>query len=228
MFGLLFPLFPTERFQGKIQSNGGVMVKPIKPVNNNVQEQITLEEARLHLRLDATGSPPTHPDDDLVDALITAARESAQIYTGVAIASQTYQLALDAFPAADIQLDVWPVSSITSITYVDQNGATQTLASTEYGLDEYNRPSHIHLKYQKAWPSTRAQPNAVLITFVAGFTDHISPNTYPTPLSIKQAMLLTIGHLYANREAINVGNIVTEIPLGATYLLTQHRINLGV
>ena len=204
------------------------MAKPIKPIGTNVQEQITLAEARLHLRLDATGSPATHPDDSLVEALITASRQSAEIYTGLAIASQSYQLALDAFPDADIALEVWPVSSVTSITYVDVAGATQTLAATEYELDQYERPAHIHLKYQKTWPSTRTQHNAVLITFVAGFTNGMSPNTYPTPLSIKQAMLLTIGHLYANREAINVGNIVTEIPLGATYLLTQHRINLGV
>lgn len=204
------------------------MAKPLKPIHGNIQEPISIEDARLHLRLDATGSPPTHPDDALVEALITAARESAEIYTGLAIASQTYQLALDAFPEGDIELDIWPVSSITSITYVDEAGATQTLATTEYELDEYHRPSHIHLKYQKSWPKTRTQHNAVLITLVAGFTDHLSPNTYPTPLSIKQAMLLTIGHLYANREAINVGNIVTEVPLGATYLLTQHRILLGV
>ncbi len=205
------------------------MIKPIRPVHGTVHEPVSLEEARLHLRLDATGSPPSHPDDSLVEAIIIAARLSAQKYTGLVIASQTYQLALDAFPEGGISLETWPVSSITSITYVDEAGATQTLAATEYELDTFVVPAMAQLKYQKSWPKTRAQHNAVIVTFVAGFTNNqVSPNDNPTPESIKQAMLLTIGHLYANREAINVGNIVTEVPLGATYLLTQYRINLGV
>ncbi len=37
------------------------------------------------------------------------------------------------------------------------------------------------------------------------------------------AMLLLIGHWYANREAVNVGNITSELPLGVEALLMQHR-----
>jgi len=37
------------------------------------------------------------------------------------------------------------------------------------------------------------------------------------------AMLLLIGHWYANREGVNVGNITSEIPLGVEALLMQHR-----
>lgn len=37
------------------------------------------------------------------------------------------------------------------------------------------------------------------------------------------AMLLLIGHWYANREAVNVGNITSELPLGVDALLMQHR-----
>ncbi|EEW3262234.1 phage gp6-like head-tail connector protein [Escherichia coli] len=37
------------------------------------------------------------------------------------------------------------------------------------------------------------------------------------------AMLLLIGHWYANREAVNVGNITSELPLGVEALLLRHR-----
>ncbi len=37
------------------------------------------------------------------------------------------------------------------------------------------------------------------------------------------AMLLLIGHWYANREAVNVGNITSELPLGVEALLFRHR-----
>lgn len=37
------------------------------------------------------------------------------------------------------------------------------------------------------------------------------------------AMLLLIGNWYANREAVNVGNITSELPLGVEALLIRHR-----
>jgi hypothetical protein len=47
------------------------------------------------------------------------------------------------------------------------------------------------------------------------------------PTALKQAMLLMIGELYENREAINVGNIVSEIPYGMIHLMSPYRINMG-
>lgn len=198
----------------------------IKPQNNITAEPISLETAQLHLKLDLEGSPPSHPDDSLVEALISAARQDAENYTGIAIASQTYALALDAFPANDIHLTLWPVTSITSITYVDKNGVTQTMAPSDYTLDEYKKPSVVHPV--TVWPDTKQVPNAVIVTFRAGFTDGQSPNPYPLPKSMKQAMLLLIGHLYENREAVNVGKSVTTYPLGYVHLLTPYRINMGM
>lgn len=39
----------------------------------------------------------------------------------------------------------------------------------------------------------------------------------------KAAMLLLIGHLYENREAVNIGNTTTEVPLGVKNLLYFNR-----
>lgn len=39
----------------------------------------------------------------------------------------------------------------------------------------------------------------------------------------KAAMLLIVGHLYENREAVVVGSTVTNIPIGAISLLTFNR-----
>lgn len=41
---------------------------------------------------------------------------------------------------------------------------------------------------------------------------------------IRTAMLLLIGHWYANREAVNIGNITSEVPLAVEALLQPHRI----
>ncbi len=41
---------------------------------------------------------------------------------------------------------------------------------------------------------------------------------------IRSAMLLLIGHWYANREAVNIGNITSSIPFAVESLLQPHRI----
>ena len=64
------------------------LIKTVQPTT----EPVTLAEAQLHLRLDLFGSPPSHPDDTLVETLITAARENAEQYTGVTISQATYQV----------------------------------------------------------------------------------------------------------------------------------------
>lgn len=198
----------------------------IKPQNDVQSEPVSLATARLHLRLDLVGSPPAHPDDALVEALITAAREDAEKYLGIAVALQTYKVAFDAFPTGSLHLGLWPVSEVESITYVDANGATQTLSSGAYALDVYAKPALVHAVGE--WPRTKDVPNAVIVTVRAGFTDGVSPNEYPAPKAINQAILLLIGHLYEHRESVNVGQSVTTYPLGYLHLLTGHRINMGM
>lgn len=203
------------------------MTKPLRPTHDNDGELITLETARLHLRLDTEGSPPAHPDDALVTTLITVARESAEAYLGKAIVRQTYTLALDEFPRDAIELGTWPVNAITSITYKDGNNVQQTVASADYFLDNYSQPARAALQPGKSWPATASVANAVVVTFNAGYTTGDSPDPYPMPKAVEQAMLLTIGHLYENREAVTTDK-KAELPMGAMYLLTPHRIRMGV
>ena len=50
------------------------MVKRIQRAEPST-EPVTLAEARAHLRLDTFGSPPAHPEDDLISLYISAARQ---------------------------------------------------------------------------------------------------------------------------------------------------------
>lgn len=45
--------------------------------------------------------------------------------------------------------------------------------------------------------------------------------------AIKAAILLTLGHLYANREDVVAGQSVAQMPFGAHSLLRPHRIVNG-
>jgi uncharacterized phiE125 gp8 family phage protein len=123
---------------------------------------ITTEDAKLALRVDAVA------EDTLIDAWIESARVDAQHYAGIAIGEQTLELQLDAFPAGEvvIALPMSPIVSVTSIKYIDADGAEQTWGTSGYALDAYN--ARVILKYGQEWPATRNQLAAVKVQYVAG------------------------------------------------------------
>jgi uncharacterized phiE125 gp8 family phage protein len=188
-------------------------------------EPISLAEARAHLRIEPFGSPETHPDDSYVSALITVAREWCEQYTGRALASQTIEMALDDFPEDAIELPLTPVTSITSVKYIDEDGIEQTLSNTYYGLDDYSKPNWLLLKSGFNWPDTNGGANNIKIRMVVGST---SANIQKP---ITAAMLLMIGNLYENRTEDQVGTSRTtfnSLPLGVYNLLQPYRLTLGV
>jgi uncharacterized phiE125 gp8 family phage protein len=125
-------------------------------------EPLSLAEAKLWLRLDTTA------EDALVASLITENRRRAERVTGKALVTQTWRLNLDCFPRWEIAVGMPPLASVSSIAYVDEDGATQTVDAADYLVDANSVPARITPAYLEVWPDTRAQLNAVTITFVAG------------------------------------------------------------
>ncbi len=154
-------------------------------------EPVSLAEAKAHLRVTSSD------EDALISALIVAAREAAEHETGRSLITQTREKTLDVFPEA-IRLDYPPVQSITSIKFLDENGDEQTLSASSYKLDNASDscPAWIKIATGRAWPSTYPEINAVRVRYVAGWA-----SAAEVPQSIKQWMLLNIGHWYENREA---------------------------
>lgn len=191
------------------------LIKTTQPVS----EPVTLAEAQLHLRLDLFGSPPSHPDDALVQTLISAAREAAENYTGVTIAQASYEVKSD-IVNDQLSLQTYPVTAIASVTYEDGDGATQTVDPSDYSLDNFQRPARLIF-------TGNVPDRKMTVKFTAGYTDGQSPNPFPTPAGVKAAILLMLGNLYENRESVAT-NQSFERPQSATYLLTPHRINMGL
>ena len=201
------------------------MSKPPLAQEPNV-EPITLAEARLHLRLDTFGSPPSHPDDSLVEVIISAARGMAENYLNHSIANREVVLQLDDFGTDGyISLQDWPVVGIASVEYLDSTGAAQTWASNQYILDGASQPARLYPVTD--FPEVQDRVNAVTVTFDAGYTDGESPNTYPMPKAIKQAILLMIGHLYENRQDVTYAQHY-QLPMGSVSLLQPYRISMGL
>ena len=183
-------------------------------------EPVTLVEAKLHLRVDHT------TDDDLIDILRKAAREIVELHTNRSLITQTRVIKLDNFPYFDtIKLTYGPVSSLTSITYDDSDDVNQTLSSGDYWTDFTSGIARVVVK--NSWPTTYDKPNAVQITYVAGYGAAGSN----IPQALKQAMLLILGHLYENRQQVIVSGSPTgalEIPFGASVLMNTYVLEQSV
>lgn len=185
----------------------------VKVVTAPTTEPISLTEAKLHCRVDETA------DDTLITALITAAREEVERMSYHALMPQTLELVLDRWQMP-IVLPYPPLTSVTSIKYVDEDAVEATWASTNYLVSVDRIPALIVLKPNKELPSVTLYPQeAIRVRYVAGYATAAA-----VPQSLKQAMLLLIGHWYENRENTTVGAISRDIPFGVDALVRSYRL----
>ena len=176
-------------------------------------EPVTTAEAKLHLRVD-------HGDEDAyIDTLVATARQHIELVTRRAMVDTTFELKLDAFPT-EIRPPRSPLSSVSSITYVDTDGATQTLSASVYSVDTDTEPGRISLAFNQSWPDIREQNNAVVVTFVAGYGAAASN----VPAALREVVKMLTAHYYEFRQPVIAGAIATKIPMHIESLIWIHRV----
>ncbi len=173
-------------------------------------EPVTVTEVKQHLRLVEESQ-----EDGLLLNLISAAREYCEDFTRRAFAEQTIELLLDRFPTANaIELPCPPLRSVTSIKYKDIDGMETIFSTDDFLVDKDSEPGRVVLTSGAAWPVfTPYRSIPIRIRFVAGYEQ--------LPLTLRQAMLLLIGHWYENREEI--GTATGEMAFSVHALLRLHR-----
>lgn len=171
-------------------------------------ELVTMAEARQQARSD----PDTDFDAELT-RLIAVARNHVERYCGIRIGSQTVVMKCDGF--ADMaRLPEAPVISLSSIQYVDVDGAGQTLSAAVYELRNDELEAAVVLKFNQAWPSI--QPGSrITITAEVGYAT--------APPAVHHAMLLLVGYWFSTHEPVNIGNITSDLSHTFDALLANHR-----
>jgi uncharacterized phiE125 gp8 family phage protein len=135
--------------------------------------------------------------------------------------TRTYRATFSRWPdkGRPLVLPVPGVQSVTLVTYANDVNATVTMVSgTDYRL--VRGPTHHVLELPPAdglWPWTANRGDAVTVEYSAGYGFAAD-----VPRGIKAAMLLLVGHLYENREAVSKDAGV-EVPLGLQPLLFPFR-----
>jgi uncharacterized phiE125 gp8 family phage protein len=164
------------------------------------EKPVSLAEAKAQCRVDGSD------DDALITRLIGMATEQAEARTGRVLVTQKLRLTLDAFPADSLEVPCPPLASVQEVSYLDAAGARTVLASTEYEFIKDELVGRLLPAWGKSWPTCRATPGSVRVDFTAGYgvADAV-------PESIRSWILLAIGTLYSQREALASGQVV-ELP----------------
>ena len=162
-------------------------------VTDVTSEPVSLDECKAHLRIDFD------EDDAYLAGCIIAARQWVEGQTKKALMPRTYDYEIDwGWPMRSgmyyIELPMNPVTSVTSVTYIDDAGASQTLSSSLYTVKARGHHSYIVPAYDADWPTARFVPGSVTVRFVAGDASNI-------PQSLHRAVMMLAGHLYENRES---------------------------
>lgn len=175
---------------------------------------VSVEDAKQHLRVDHDY------DDTLILSLIVAGTEWLQNHTERQLCTATYKLSLDAFPrqCCDgkppllFELPRPPLQAVTAVSYVDVNGASQTLSTSLY------RVGQSGVYFLRNMPSLAVREDAVRIQYTAGYG-----TAADVPEVLKVCIKLWVGEFF-NRRENTVSGPVNELPLGLRRLADQYRL----
>ncbi|HIC7213959.1 head-tail connector protein [Burkholderia stabilis] len=210
------------------------------------EEPVTLEEAKLHLRVIDSS------EDALISLLISAARVYAENVCRRVFVTQKWDLFLDAFPfytyygvtpgyvpvdqlpaawmtmrnyavrfrGSKIDIPFPRLQSVDAVKYIDALGNQQTMDSSLYVVDNVSEPGVLTPATGTYWPDTLNTTNAVQISFTAGYGDAAD-----VPAGIKSWILVRVATLYENREEVAILNRgqVHDLPY-VDQLLDPYRI----
>jgi uncharacterized phiE125 gp8 family phage protein len=144
-------------------------------------EPISLATAKKQLKVEWAS------EDDLIEDFICSARAHAENVLFRCLVDQTRTAYFDCFyPVMEF---FGPAVSVQSVTYLDEDGAEQTLASSAYRLSEGEVAA---ITPTDEWPTVTVAPDSVKINYTCepGIID-------PSALA---AIRLALSKLYANRE----------------------------
>ena len=171
-------------------------------------EPISRTEAKLHMRVDSTA------EDSLTDILISTARQWCESFLSRQLVTATWVLTCDSWPWRFV-LPRPPLQSVTSITYVDAAGTTQTLTSTLYDVLTHREPGEVIAGYNDSWPTVRGHTNDVAVTYKAGYSSIFTANATTNVLTVS-------GYTPVDADIVRIWNSGGGLPAGLSAATDYH------
>lgn len=180
---------------------------------------MTVAVAKTRLRIDAAD------EDTAVADYVSAATSHVEKTTQRLLVARTCTLRLPAFPPAGVAIELpgGRVASVTSVTWRDEDGETQTLAPSRYEVHG-DSPARLMLTDNEGWPVTAGQGLPVTVTYVAGWPPVGQDFGANVPEPLRTAVAILAGEMFEQRRESVVGATVTAAALGAAALIAPWRI----
>ncbi len=205
-------------------------------------EPITLAEAKVFLRVDLSN------DDALIGALVTAARDACERFTGRALVAQTWTLFRDDWPGvarADGQLSEGtqtapavatrgavveiprpPLLSVVHVKTYDDTDTATVWPADNYLVDTASEPGRLIARAGAALPEATRTAAGIEIRFVAGYAaDDSGSPTDPAgniPGGLVEGIRRLTAYLYEHRG--DCGADEAAALSGATLLWRPYRV----
>lgn len=174
---------------------------------------VGLQEIKDHLRKDADD------EDALISDLVDVAVDEVELFTRSKLITQTWDFYFPGF-SSEMVIPLAPLQSITSVKYIDDAGAEQTLDASNYQVHAPRgpKPGALMVAYGYTWPTTRNEIyNTVTIRGVVGYGD----GSAEVPAMLRAAIKLYLDELYKNR-GVSTRMPVNELPY-LTNMLSRYR-----
>lgn len=176
-------------------------------VTTQPEPLVSLDEAKL-----ALGFQGTSDRDELITGLILAAQselDGPKGWVGISVAQQAVEVAFAAFTDT-MCLPAGPVIAPATITYLDDDGAEQTLSDTIYTL----LGDRIVRTPNESWPSTYSRDEAVTVAYDVGIEDENDPRIALMKTAIIQHVRMTMDHEDTDKRRETINWLVSQLRPG--------------
>ncbi|MFZ4532796.1 MAG: head-tail connector protein [Alsobacter sp.] len=185
-----------------------------QPLGVPAAEPLTLADLKAWLRLDGSD------EDDLLVALLTAARCAVVEAAGRRLVTQDWRMVLDAWPPDGIlTLPLAPVQAVTAVRVRDAAGGATVLPASAWLLDASSDPPRLLLMGSPQAPGRRL--GGIEVDLTAGYGP---PAAVPEPL--RMAVRLTAACLYEHRGDGPDKAVAAVPPAAATLIAPFRRVRL--
>jgi uncharacterized phiE125 gp8 family phage protein len=158
----------------------------IRQISTPASLAVTLAEAKDQLRIEQ--------DNTAFDAQLTiwiaGVAKEAEHATGRVFVNRPMRVTLDQFEPS-IRLSA-PTFSVENVKFVDAGAQERILDPADYFLDRVTEPGYVMPQVGKAWPSTLARVNTVMVDYTGGY----GPDATTVPAAAKLYILARLAELW--------------------------------
>lgn len=181
---------------------------------------VSVAEMKTHLKIEQSFTD----EDDYIEALLQAAQTMVESITWRYLNANTVSFSDSMWPEDNIiYLVRGPVWKVESFTYLNGDGDTVAMSTgVDYNFDIYNEVGRIKLL---TTPSLNKDVlNPINITYKTRWNVNDTENVIPE--SVKTAIKLMGAHWYENRQDVQVGQSVSDVPKTSEWILNPYKIRV--